>query len=256
MRNPSASFDGSRQKELHDSRTRHRLTFSLVLALLVLPVETILVPVARTPDQRVAAAQWAATLSAADAQQASDQIEDYPAVYRRALMGVLGPDNRALVWRAHFRKYLRTHPDLTPAQVALIQDAIDVATPGAFAPPLSDDIKERIGSIFKQATALLGPEDTTDLFVNLGPKNPRRNALSVVQQVADRVRTWRVVSAEYPDCNCNIDIDTCDLVPDPWLECSELYTCNFDLDWPMCGPLWSWACTGWCKIIRWPGKEM
>lgn len=237
-------------------RTRHRLTFSLVLALLVLPVETILVPIARTPDQRAAAAQWAATLSAADAQQASNQIEDYPAVYRRALMGVLGPDNRALVWRAHFRKYLRTHPDLTPAQVALVQDAIDVASPGAFAPPLSDEVKERIGSIFKQATALLGPEDTTDLFVNLGPKNPRKSALSVVQQVADRVRTWRVVSAEYPDCNCNIDIDTCDLVPDPWLECSELYTCNFDLDWPMCGPLWSWACTGWCKIIRWPGKEI
>ena len=47
-------------------------------------------------------------------------------------------------------------------------------------------------------------------------------------------------------------MDTCDLVPDPWLQCSELYSCNFDLNWPMCGPFWSWACTGWCKIIRWP----
>jgi hypothetical protein len=64
-----------------------------------------------------------------------------------------------------------------------------------------------------------------------------------------------VASAQEPgagDCNCNIEIDTCDLMPNPWLKCSELYSCNFDLDWPMCGPLWSWACTGWCKVTRWP----
>ena len=66
------------------------------------------------------------------------------------------------------------------------------------------------------------------------------------------MRAWRVVSAELPDCNCNIDIDTCDIGPDPWLQCSELYSCNFDLDWPMRGPFWAWACTGWCKIIRLP----
>jgi hypothetical protein len=224
-----------------------------VLALLVLPIETLLVPVARTPTQAAAATHWAATLSAADLQQAGDQIEDYPAVYRRALMGVLAPDNRAIVWRAHFRKYLRSHPNLTPAQVQVVQEAIDAAGPGAFAPPVSDEVKERIGKVFHDANALLGPADAADLFVNLGPKNvTKKNALPVSQQIADLVRSWRIVNAEYPDCNCNIDIDTCDLEPNPWLECSELYTCNFDLSWPMCGPLWSWACTGWCKILRWP----
>ena len=241
-------------------RTRRRLTFSLVLGLLTLPVEALLVPVARTPDPRAAAIEWAATLSASDAQAAGDQIEDFPALYRRALMGVLGPDNRSLVWRAHFAKYLAAHRGtLTAAQAQLVRDAMDVAGPAAFTPPVNDDVKQRIGDLFHQAVALLGPEDAADLFVNLGPKNvTAHNALPLRQQLADRIRSWRVVHAEYPDCNCNIDIDTCDLVPDPWLECSELYTCNFDLDWPMCGPLWSWACTGWCKIIRWPtsGKEM
>ena len=236
--------------------TRRRLTVSLVLGLLVLPVETLLVPIARTPDQGTAAVQWAATLSAAEAQQAGDQIEDFPAIYRRALMGVLQPASRSVVWRAHLRKYLKTHHDLTSAQTALVEDAINVAGPEAFAPPVRDDVKERIGSIFRQATLALGPQDAADLFVTLGPKTlAGKNALPVSQQIADRIRSWRVVNAEYPDCNCNIDIDTCDLVPDPWLECSELYTCNFDLTWPMCGPLWSWACTGWCKIIRWP-KDM
>jgi hypothetical protein len=235
--------------------TRRRLTVSLVLALLVLPVETLLVPIARTPNQATAAIEWAARLSAADVQQAGDQIEDYPPVYRRALMGVLGPQYRSVVWRAHFQKYLDSHPNLTPAQIAVVQDAIDLAGPGTFAPPISDAVKDRIGKVFHEATAILGPEDTADLFVTLGPKTLRKNALPISQQIADRIRSWRVVNAEYPDCTCNIDIDTCDLVPDPWLECSEMYTCNFDLSWPMCGPLWSWACTGWCKIIRWP-EEM
>lgn len=234
------------------ARTRRRLTFSVVLALLVVPVETWLVPVARTPNQQQAAFEWAATLSAADATQASDQIEHFPPVYRRALMSVLSADNRSAVWRAHFQKYLLSHPNLTPAQLALLQDAIDVAGPGAFAPPVNEDIKTRIGKDFNQAIVLLGPVDAADLFVTLGPKTVASNALPFRQQIADRIRAWRVVNADYPDCNCNIDIDTCDIEPDPWLQCSELYTCNFILSWPMCGPLWSWACTGWCKIIQWP----
>jgi hypothetical protein len=220
------------------------LTFSLVLALLVLPVESILVPVARTPDQRAAAAQWAATLSAADAQQASDQIEDYPAVYRRALMGVLGPDNRALVWRAHFRKYLRTHPDLTPAQVALIQDAIDVASPGARSrrrsPTRSRSASARSSSRRRRCS---GPRTRRISSSTSDRRTAQERAVGRPAGRRSRAHVARRLG-RVPDCNCNIDIDTCDLVPDPWLECSELYTCNFDLDWPMCGPLWSWACTG------------
>jgi hypothetical protein len=97
----------------------------------------------------------------------------------------------------------------------------------------------------------------TELFVTLGPKEPvGENPLPLAQRLADSVRSWRVVSAapkeDTATCNCNIDIDTCDVMPDPWLKCSELYTCDFDLNWPMCGPLWCWACTGWCKIIRFP----
>ena len=68
-----------------------------------------------------------------------------------------------------------------------------------------------------------------------------------------------VTAALAPNARSVHDLDTfpvkSTLEVCPWLECSELYTCNFDLDWPMCGPLWSWACTGWCKIIRWPKEQ-
>jgi hypothetical protein len=120
------------------------------------------------------------------------------------------------------RRYLRTHAKLSPAQVSVLQDALEVLSPEAFAPPVSPDVKESISKIFNEAIVVLGPKAADELFVTLGPKKlERANALPWRQQLADRVRGWRNVSAEYPDCNCNIDIDTCDLEPDPWLQCSS-----------------------------------
>ena len=236
------------------ARTRRRLTVSLVLGLMTLPAEALLFPVAMTPDPGVAAVEFVEGLSPSELEAASTAIDRYPPLYRRAIMGALDPADRSQAWRLQFSRYLATHPSLTLEQQAVVREAIAVATPDAFAPPVREDVKLQVQDVFKRATALLGPKDAGELFVTLGPKTVQRadNALPFAERVADRIRGWRSVSADTPDCNCNIDIDTCDLVPDPWLQCSELYTCQFDLHWPMCGPLWSWACTGWCKIIRWP----
>jgi hypothetical protein len=235
------------------SRTRRRLTVCLVLGLMTLPAEALLFPVALTPDPRVAAEEWVADLSAEEIAAASANIEHFPSLYRRAIMGALVPQDRSSVWRDQFQKYISAHPALTADQRAVLQDAMDAASPAAFQPPVNAELKERIGQIFARAVKVLGPKDAGELFVTLGPKTVGpSNALPFSERIANSLRSWRVVSASYPDCNCNIEMDTCDLVPDPWLQCSEQYTCNFDLHWPMCGPLWSWACTGWCKIIRWP----
>ena len=238
------------------ARTRRRLTVCLVLGLLTLPAEALLFPVARTPDPAVAALQWAGAQPIDELRAASLRIDRYPAHYRRAIMSELAPADRSAAWRSHFNQYLTSHPNLSAAQVAVVREAMDVASPEAFAPPVPADRRERLQRVYNQAVALLGPKDTGDLFVTLGPKVlTHGNALPLRERIANSIRGWRVASADYPDCNCNIDIDTCDLVPDPWLQCSELYTCQFDLDWPMCGPLWSWACTGWCKILRWPTAD-
>jgi hypothetical protein len=234
-------------------RTRSRLLVCLILGLITLPAEALLLPIARTPDPRVAASAWAADLSSDDLQSAAAQIDAYPAVYRRAILREMTPYDRAETWRAHLRRFLASEQALTPDQVRVVQEAMDLLSEETFTPPLSQDHKERITAVFNDAVATLGPKIASELFVTLGPKEVRgRNALPVVQRLADRIRSWRVVSAELPDCNCNIDVDTCDISWDPWLACSELYSCNFDLNWPMCGPFWSWACTGWCKVIRWP----
>jgi hypothetical protein len=176
--------------------------------------------------------------------------------YRRAIMRALDPADRADTWRRHVRRYLSTHRGLTRAQASVLHDAVDLMQTDAFTPPLAPDVREAITDLYNRALVVLGPKATAELFVTLGPRTLQAaNALPLSQQLADRIRSWRVVSADLPDCNCNIEIDTCDISWDPWLQCSEIFSCNFDLDWPMCGPLWSWACTGWCRVIRWPGEN-
>jgi hypothetical protein len=239
--------------------TRSRLMFCMVLGLITLPAEALLFPVARTPNASVAAVEWAASLDPAELREAAANIDAYPALYRRAIMTALPPADRSAAWREFFGEYIESHPALSTEQVAVLNDAIAVATPEAFTLPMKPELKERISLTFERTQKLLGASTANELFVTLGPARlERANALPFTQRIADSVRSWGVVRAAASDiseCNCNIEIDTCDILPNPWLRCSELYTCEFDLTWPMCGPLWSWACTGWCKIIRFPWES-
>jgi hypothetical protein len=239
--------------------TRSRLMFCMVLGLITAPAEALLFPVARTPNASVAAVEWTASLDPAELREAAANIDAYPALYRRAIMTALPPADRSTAWREFFRGYVESHPELTTVQVAALNEAIEVASPEAFSLPLKPELKDRITHAFENTQKQLGAVTANELFVTLGPARlARANALPITQRIADSVRSWRVVRAAADDpleCNCNIDIDTCDLLPNPWLRCSELYACEFDLTWPMCGPLWSWACTGWCKIIRYPWES-
>jgi hypothetical protein len=232
--------------------TRRRLTVCLVLGLITLPLEALIWPVVRTPDANMAAVQWAAGRSTDELRSAARSIDRYPAVYRRAIMTSLSPADRSDAWRSQFERFLAAHPELSQAQISVVRSAIELASSDAFTPPMSPAVQQRITSVFADAQTLLGPKVATELFVTLGPKEAVNNALPLTERLANHLRGWRVASANEGDCNCNIEIDTCDIGPDPWLQCSELYTCDFDLDWPMCGPFWAWACTGWCKIIRFP----
>ena len=232
-------------------RTRRRLTFCLVVAALTLPIEAILLPVAWTPDPDVAAARFVDDLDRAELRQAAFTIDRYPTQYRRAMMAALTAEERADAWRIQFDRFVDEHPTLTAEQRTLVAEAKALLSPDVFTPPLSPERQADIDRVFKATIASLGEGAAKELFVTLGPADPgNRNALPLHQRLADSVRSWRVASARRTGCTCNIEIDTCDIGPDPWLACSELYTCEFDLSWPMCGPLWSWACTGWCKIIN------
>ena len=229
--------------------TRRRLFVLLVIALLALPVEAVLLPVARTPEPAAAALEWVDRLDTADLGTAAANIQQYPVRYRRAIMTALTPTDRAGVWQQHFQAYLSRNPQLSPEGTAVIERAAKLVTSETFQLPVRPELQDQIDAMFADAIEALGEDAARELFVDLGPKEVRFvNALPLRQRMADSVRSWRVASARFTDCNCSPDIDTCDIGPDPWLECSELYTCEFDTGWPMCGPFWAWACTGWCEI--------
>ena len=238
------------------SRTRGRLMICLIVALVALPVEALILPVAITPDPAAAAREFSAALSPDELATAAAEIDAYPPVYRRAIMQELSVEARADVWRASFDAYLASHPELTASQAAIVRDARDLVSPAIFTASLDAALRTRIGSVFARANSELGPHAAKELFVTLGPAVlARPSALPLTQRIADQVRAWRTASASQPDCNCSMSMDVCDLAPDPFLVCSELYDCNIDTSWPMCGPFWSWACTGWCKMTRFSAEE-
>jgi len=231
--------------------TRRRLTMCLVIGLVALPAEAVLFPVAKTPDPGAAAVEWVADRSMTELELAASEIDAYPVVYRRAIMARLDPAARSETWRAQFRNYLTAHPELNDTQVFILHEAIELASPETFQPPVSPERQARLQQVFGEAQLHLGGDVAKALFVNLGPTTDIANALPLRQRVADRIRAWRTVTAGQGDCNCNPDIDTCTVWPESsWLECSELFSCEFDTEWPMCGPLWAWACTGWCRIVE------
>lgn len=236
------------------ARTRWSLTLCLALVAVALPVEALLLPVAMTPDPAEAAVEWVADRSAEELDEAALEIEAYPVTYRRAIMSRLGPEARSAVWRSRFQAYLDEHPTLNVTQRFILDEAIAIAGPEAFTLPLSTELQQRLQQVFGEAQLHLEPGAAQELFVSLGPDQPKvASALPLRQRLADELRGWRAASATRADCNCNMDIDTCTVWPEEeWLECSEQFTCEMDLTWPMCGPLWSWACVGWCRILIWP----
>ena len=207
------------------SRMRSRVKFCLILGLLTLPAEALLLPVARTPKADEAALEWAADLSPQQLRGAGDEIDAYPLVYRKALLTQMNADDRSDVWRKYLRRFLREHRDLTREQIVFVDEAIELLSSDAFEPPLAPDLKEQISKMFNEAIVLLGNQNAEELFVTLGPKKLQRaSAVPLMQRLGDKIRGWGVVDAEYPGCNCNIDIDTCDIWPeDDWLQLSLIH---------------------------------
>src|SRR5215203_2812086 len=111
--------------------TRSKLMFTLIIGLIALPAEALLLPVARTPNASVAALEYAASLDPAELRSAATHIETYPGLYRKAIMASLSPADRSDTWRGYFRKYADSHT-LNAEQLAVIQEAIDLASPEAF----------------------------------------------------------------------------------------------------------------------------
>jgi len=232
------------------SQTRRLLLACAVLALLAVPVESVLLAAMRTPDAPAAARAWATGLSHESLQDAALHIETYPYFYRRAIMTALEPEQRAQVWRRYLGSYAAAHPEVGVAGRALLTRATLAMTPEVFddAPP-ADHVAELAG-VFEIGLTVFGRRTATDLFMRLGPDDGSYAALPIAERAAHTVREWMTVHARAADCECSVQFATsCDVSGAAGDACSESTGCEPSMTWPMCGVAWAAPCNGTCTTV-------
>lgn len=228
-------------------RTRRLLIACAVLIALAVPVEAVLLAVIRTPDAAAAARNWAASLSPSDLQDVALHIQEYPYLYRRAIMTALEPDDRAQVWHRYLNGYLAANPDLDANGRLLVNRALAAMTADVFNddPPV-DQVAE-LASVFDVSVSVLGRRTATDLFMRLGPEDGSDAALPAAVRVSNAVREWVTLHARAADCDCSTRfITSCDVAGAAGDSCSDAASCDPDLRWPMCGTAWAVPCNGLC----------
>ncbi len=222
------------------AKNRRRLVVCFVALALTLPIETVLLRALSTSTTQ-GARDWATSLSADQAASAAARIQSLPYAYRRAVMRVLTPEQRAKVWQSHIQDYISQNSGLDQATQTLLQNAASLATPQAFA---SATQAERSGMaiVAEQVAVVLGRDEAEYLFYRLGPKDVSvASGLPVAERLAEFVRSTFVVQADIEDCDCSTAFG-CDAPG----HCDGNQTCIKDDEWPMCGWWWNQECNGLC----------
>jgi hypothetical protein len=223
-------------------KTRRRLFVCLVAVALTLPIESILLRAVSAADPQKVAADWVTSLSAADVLSASEQVQLYPFAYRREIMRVLSPGQRADVWRKHILRYVDNHPNLDPSTAALLYNAAALATADTFSKP-TDEVRSAIGIVAEQTSILLGKGEADYLFYRLGaPDGTFTSAEPIAQKLANYFRNVLVVQARGGDCDCSTSFG-CNGQSGG---CGGSGSCTRDETWPMCGWFWNDVCDGTC----------
>src|SRR5262245_39016037 len=94
----------------------------------------VLLQAASTTDAKTAAYEWASGLSSDALDNVSDDIGNFPLIYRRAIMHAQTPEKRSRIWRRHIARYINTH-DLSAEVVAMLESASDLASPENLSAP-------------------------------------------------------------------------------------------------------------------------
>jgi len=227
--------------------TRRLLIACAVLTALAVPVEAVLLAAIRTPDTSTAARDWVASLSTSDLQDVALHIQDYPYLYRRAIMTALEPNDRAQVWHRYLNGYVSANPDLDASGRLLIDRAAAAMTAEVFDDnPPADRVAE-LASVFDVSVSVFGRRTATDLLMRLGPDDGSDAALPVALRASNAVRAWVTVHARAADCDCSTRFSTsCDVAGAGGDTCADAASCDPDLSWPMCGAAWSAPCNGLC----------
>ena len=102
--------------------------------------------------------------------QTLDELARLPMQFRRAIVNAVPPAVRVSLWREHLSSFLGPDSELTPAQRALVEEAI-VELPVIFDGP--DDVgRERAARLEARMAELLTRQQAGRIFATLGPPEP------------------------------------------------------------------------------------
>ncbi|MET9915148.1 bacteriocin fulvocin C-related protein [Streptomyces sp. NPDC006476] len=197
------------------------------------------------------AARWVRANSAR-LPTAYEDFVSYPMPYRRAIFAVSPPAVRTALWAKHFEDYRKAHPGLSPAQVAVIDDAAQLA-PRVITTGKNRDLRA-LRALAATAVSLFGAQEARALLGTLGPRElpheSARTAPQLFSQVSSQMSSraaggtlapsgaawW--CEATGPDCDTNCEAIT---------GCSDA-TCYGPCVCSSsgCGDLWLDSCNGLC----------
>jgi hypothetical protein len=84
---------------------------------------------------------------------------------RRAVFAGLTPENRARLKREHATRWLRTHrPELSPRQIAAVEQAILFLTPEVYANPDAPGLRAREEKVIHDLSCALGKQAAAEAF--------------------------------------------------------------------------------------------
>jgi hypothetical protein len=223
-------------------KTRRLLFFSVLVAALTLPAETILVRAITTPDQSVAIQNWAAALDTASLTDSVARIQTFPFKYRQALMRQLTPEGRSSVWRRHMQAYIQQHPNLDPAAVDAINAVAALASPSYLDEPTAEQ-RDNVHAAADRIVSLLGRDEAEYLMFYLGPKDGTFASFEpLAMKITNKVRDMFTLRAFQDRCDCAQYFGCMD-----WRSsCVNWSGCSQDPGWPQCGWLWEDPCDGGC----------
>ncbi len=207
------------------SKKTSRVSFVL-LAVGLIAVVAILVAVQKSATANSRSSLSAAIIIDDEAVRKYKGMAALSSEERKNIFRESSANDKSALWQVHFSEYKKAHPDLSPEQIKVLEEAANLAIPLTFSLPGNQQIKNAVigkalQNLRNHAVATFSQDEARKLFAQLG----NAEASIVVRR----------------DCNCST-IDT-------WCGgnyCRDhAYNGCSTSDWG-CGTLWMASCNGGC----------
>jgi hypothetical protein len=169
---------------------------------------------------------------------------------RMAMYGPLSSSMKSALWIHHVETALAEHPDYTPAQRLVLQEAVALFTPELFDiqpsdPEWTDRVDRPLQELTRRAKEAFGVLGAGQLFAHLGPVIRRPAPVSGTMAAHSSSARPIPMTADLPQCECSTTSDYC-----AWEWGSDFSCvgggCYWGMNWG-CGTLERYRCDGMCQ---------